>query len=66
MLSGPDGVVMRVTPDMERPEAIFWADVQCLLIAVRHLDLTLQKLGHGAPRLDKSISEKKGPAPCRG
>jgi hypothetical protein len=50
--------VIRLTPEMERPKAIFWADVQFLLIAVRHLDITLQKLGRGAPRLDRVLSEK--------
>jgi hypothetical protein len=49
---------VRVTPEMERPSAIFWSDVQFLMIAVRHLDLSLQKLGRGAPRLDKALSEK--------
>jgi hypothetical protein len=58
MLNLPDGVVMRVTPEMQRPRAIFWADVHFLMIAVRHLDLTLQKLGRGAPRLDRALSEK--------
>jgi hypothetical protein len=50
--------VIRVTPEMERPAAVFWSDVHFLMIAVRHLDLTLQKLGRGAPRLDKALGAK--------
>jgi hypothetical protein len=57
LFSQPDGTVVRVTPDMMRPAAIFWSDVQFLMIAVRHLDVTLQKLGRGAPRLDRALSE---------
>ena len=44
--------------EMQRPASVFWANVQYLMIAVRHLDLALQKLGRGAPRLDKSLSQK--------
>jgi hypothetical protein len=44
MLTLPDGVVMRMTPGMQRPRATFWADVHFLMIAVRHLDLTQQNL----------------------
>jgi hypothetical protein len=44
ILSRPDGVVIRVTPEMERPGAIFWADVHFLMIAVKHLDGVLLKL----------------------
>jgi hypothetical protein len=38
--------------------AVFWSDVQFLMIAVRHPDLTLQKLGRGTPRLDRALSER--------
>ena len=38
---------------MQRPKAIFWADVQFLLISVRHLDLTRQKLGRGTARMQR-------------
>jgi hypothetical protein len=48
-----DGEVIRVTPEMERPSAIFWSDVQFLMIAVKHLEGVLEMLGPGAPRLDK-------------
>jgi hypothetical protein len=58
ILSRPDGVVMRVTPEMERPGAIFWADVHFLMIAVKHLDGVLNLLGSGAPRLDKGLKAK--------
>ena len=36
--------VMRVTPEMQRPTAIFWANVQYLMIAVTHLDKALSML----------------------
>jgi hypothetical protein len=58
ILSRPDGVVMRVTPEMERPGAIFWADVHFLMIAVKHLDGVLKMLCTGAPRLDKGLKTK--------
>jgi hypothetical protein len=47
-----------VPPEIKRPSAIFWSDVHYLMIAVRYLDLTLQKLGRDAPRLDKALSQK--------
>jgi hypothetical protein len=51
--------VVRVTPEMERPAAIFWTDVHFLMIAVNQLDRVLQKkLGPGAPRLDKVLGAK--------
>jgi len=49
---------VRVPPEIKRPSAIFWSDVHYLMIAVRYLDLTLQKLGRDAPRLDKALSQK--------
>lgn len=55
ILSRPDGVMMRVTPEMERPRAIFWADVHFLMIAVKHLDGVLKLLGRDAPRLSKAL-----------
>jgi hypothetical protein len=58
MLTLPDGVVMRMTPGMQRPRATFWADVHFLMIAVRHRDLTQQNLGLGASRLDRALTEK--------
>ena len=51
ILSRPDGVVMRVTPEMERPRAVFWADVHFLMIAMKHLDGVLKLLGRDAPRV---------------
>jgi hypothetical protein len=53
-----DGVMVRVTPEMERPAAIFWTDVHFLMIAVNHLDGALQKLGTNAPRLDRALKAK--------
>jgi hypothetical protein len=44
--------VIRLTPEMQRPRAVFWSDVHFLMIAVKHLDFELQRLGLGAPRLD--------------
>jgi hypothetical protein len=44
---------MRVTPEMERPKAIFWADVHFLMIAMKHLNGV-----PGAPRLDKDVTAK--------
>jgi hypothetical protein len=58
ILSRPDGVVMRVTPDIHRPVAIFWADVHFLMIAVKHLDGVLKMLGSGAPLLDRGLKDK--------
>jgi hypothetical protein len=49
---------VRVTPEMERPSAIFWSDVHFLMIAVNHLDEALNKLGSGTPRLDKALRGK--------
>jgi hypothetical protein len=49
--------VIRLTPEMQRPRAVFWNDVHFLMIAVKHLDFTLQRLGRGAPRLDKELSK---------
>ena len=54
------GRVIRVTPEMERPAAIFWSDVQFLMIAVRHLDFSAEKLGRGAPRLDRTLKAQGG------
>jgi hypothetical protein len=53
-----DGVVVRVTAEMERPGAIFWADMHFLMIAVKHLDGVLKLMGAGAPRLDKDLMLK--------
>jgi hypothetical protein len=53
-----DGVVVRVTAEMKRPAAIFWADVHFLMIAVNHLDGVLQKLGPNGPRLEKALGAK--------
>jgi hypothetical protein len=36
-----------VTPEMERPSAIFWSDMQFLMIAVKHLEGVLEMLGPG-------------------
>jgi hypothetical protein len=47
--------ITRVTPEMERPSAIFCSDVHFLMIAVRHLDGALQRLGSGAPLLEKDL-----------
>lgn len=47
---------IRLTPEMERPEAIFWADVHFLMIAMKHLDGVLKMLGPGAPRLDNGLT----------
>jgi hypothetical protein len=55
ILSRPDGVVMRVTPEMERPKAVFWADVHFLMIAMKHLDGVLKLLGRDAPRLNQAL-----------
>jgi hypothetical protein len=49
---------MRVTQEMERPKAIFWADVHFLMIAMKHLDGVLKMLGPGALRLDKDVTAK--------
>jgi hypothetical protein len=53
-----DGVVIRVTPEMERPKAVFWADVHFLMIAVKHLDGVLKLMGTAAPKLDKDLKAK--------
>jgi hypothetical protein len=58
MLSRPGGVVMRVTPEMQQPGAIFWADIHFLMISVKHLDGVLTLLGDSAPRLDKGLKAK--------
>ena len=58
-----DGVVIRVTPEMERPKAVFWADVHFLMIAVKHLGGVLKLLG-GAPGLDKGSKAKALRAGC--
>jgi hypothetical protein len=53
------GTTTRVTPDMERPAAIFWSDVHFLMIAVNHLDGALAKRGTtGTPRLDRDLRAK--------
>jgi hypothetical protein len=49
---------VRVTPEMERPAAVFWSDVHFLMIAVNHLEGALQKLDSGGPRLDKALGAK--------
>ena len=49
---------VRVTPEMERPSAIFWSDVHFLMIAVKHLDGVLKLMGAGAPRLNKDLKTK--------
>jgi hypothetical protein len=53
-----NGGTIRVTPEMERPSAIFWSDMQFLMIAVKHLDFTLEKLGRGTPRLNRTLKDK--------
>ncbi len=53
-----NGGAIRVTPEMERPSAIFWSDMQFLMIAVEHLDFTLEKLGRGTPRLNRTLKDK--------
>ena len=58
ILSLTDGEIMRVTPEMERPKAIFGADVYFLMIAMKHLDGVLKVLGSNAPRLDKDLKTK--------
>ena len=50
--------VVRLTPEMERPKAIFWADVHFLMIAVNHLRKVLGDLGGDAPRIDKALEAK--------
>jgi hypothetical protein len=45
ILSRTDGEIVRMTPEMERPKAIFWADVHFLMIAMKHLDGVLKMLG---------------------
>jgi hypothetical protein len=45
---------MRVTPEMERPKAIFGADVYFLMIAMKHLDGVLKMLGSNAPGSTKT------------
>jgi hypothetical protein len=52
------GGVMRVTPEMQRPASVFWANVQYLMIAVRHLDKALSMLPASAPRLDSDLTAK--------
>ena len=47
-----------MTPEMQRPASIFWANVQDLMIAVRHLDKALSMLPASAPRLDSDLSAK--------
>lgn len=47
-----------MTQEMERPKAIFWADVHFLMIAMKHLDGVLKMLGPGALRLDKDVTAK--------
>ena len=49
---------VRITPEMQRPSAIFWSDMHFAMIAVRHLEMSLQRLGRGAPRMDKAMSAK--------
>jgi hypothetical protein len=49
---------VRVTPEMERPAAIFWSDAHFFMIAVKHLEKVLGMLGPNAPRLDKASSNK--------
>jgi hypothetical protein len=56
MLSRIDVGIIRVTPEMERPKAIFWADVYFLMIAVKQLDGVLKLLGRDAPRLNKALT----------
>jgi hypothetical protein len=58
MLSRIDVGVIRVTPEMERPKAVFWADVHFLMIAVKHLDGVLKLLARDAPRLDKALKAR--------
>jgi hypothetical protein len=50
--------VTRVTPEMQRPAAVFWANVQYLMIAVTHLDKALSMLPASAPRLDSDLKDK--------
>jgi len=50
--------VTRVTPEMQRSASIFWANVQYLMIAVRHLDKALSMLPASAPRLDSDLTAK--------
>ena len=50
--------VTRVIPEMQRPASIFWANVQYLMIAVRHLDKALRMLPASAPRLDSDLTAK--------
>ena len=47
-----------MTPEMERPMAIFWADVHFLMIAVKHLEKVLGMMGPNAPRLDNALGNK--------
>jgi hypothetical protein len=47
----------RETPETQRPNAHFWADVHFLMISVRHLGLALERIDDG-PRLSKATSEK--------
>jgi hypothetical protein len=50
--------VTRVTPEMQRPTAVFWANVQYLMIAVTHLEKALSMLPASAPRLDRDLTVK--------
>jgi hypothetical protein len=53
----PDGRIRRVTPESQRPGALFWADVHFLMISVRHLDEALVRMGTG-PRLSKATRKR--------
>jgi hypothetical protein len=48
--------VIRVTPMMEQPKAIFWCDVHFPIIAVKHLDRVLKLLDTGAPRKPRRLT----------
>ena len=47
----------RETPESQRPNALFWADVHFLMISVSHLGRALEMIDNG-PRLSKTMSEK--------
>jgi hypothetical protein len=58
-MSSPDGRFRRVTPESQRAEALFWADVHFLMISVTHLDRALEMVGTG-PALSRAMTANAG------
>ena len=54
-MSSPDARKRRVTPESQRVEALFWADVHFLMISVTHLDRAQGMVGIG-PTLSKALT----------